>query len=350
MAVFITACSRLILATTEALLDKNKGYLAYCDTDSVFISPEYVEKIQEFFKPLNPYNVDVKMFKIEEDEEKKPLENVWFYGISAKRYVLYDMPKTNEIKIRKYSLHGLGHIQGIKDKQKQVWEDILKIHYNPEQKEGILEKYEGMYSISQLTISGYDIFERFSSINKDKNGNLKPLKKLIKPFNFITVGIGYIKDTETDKPIIPMMPYISPKDKRFSQIPYMPFMDYRTGKLYNENTEFYWKPMPEVIESYLKHPESKFDGDIGRLQRKHIVIDKNSIQYIGKESNELEESEILGVYKDNYTTYNDGEGIKQKILEMKEEDAIKIGISARTLYYWKAKLRASKPIKLKRNY
>ena len=62
-------------------------------------------------------------------------------------------------------------------------------------------------------------------------------------------------------------------------------MDNKTGKLYDglsrENT-FYWKPMPEVIESYLKHPESKFDGDIGRLQRKHILIDKSSIQYIEK--------------------------------------------------------------------
>jgi len=143
-----------------------------------------------------------------------------------------------------------------------------------------------------------------------------------------------------------MMPYISPKDKRFCQIPYMPFMDYKTSKSYKENTEFYWKPMPEVIESYLKHPESKFDGNIGRLQRKHIVIDKNSIQYIGKESNELEESEVLGVDKDNYATYNDNECIKHKILEMKEEDAIKIGISARTLYYWKARIREGKKIEL----
>jgi hypothetical protein len=93
------------------------------------------------------------MFKIETDKDKKPLENVWFYGISAKRYVLFDMNiDTKEIKIRKYSLHGLGHIQGIKDKQKQVWEDILKIHFKPEQKEEILEKYDGIYSTSQLSV------------------------------------------------------------------------------------------------------------------------------------------------------------------------------------------------------
>lgn len=128
--------------------------------------------------------------------------------------------ETQRIDIRIFSLHGLCHIQGIKDKQKQVWEDITKIHFNPEQKEEILEKYEGIYLTSQLTVSNFDIFNRFSPINKDKTGNFKSINKMIKSFNFITMGTGYRQDSETNKPIIPMMPYISPKDKRFGRIPY----------------------------------------------------------------------------------------------------------------------------------
>lgn len=349
MAVFITASSRLILATTEALLDQNGGYLAYCDTDSVFVSPKHVKMIQELFKPLNPYDVDVKMFKIEDDEpeegenrKKAPLDNVWFYGISAKRYVLYDMPNVDKYIIRKYSLHGLGYIQGIRNKQKQVWEDILRIHYHPEQKDEILEKYEGMYSISQLTISGYDIYKRFTAINHNK-GELRPIKEQIKPFNFITVGNGYKKDSITNEPINPMVPYVSPKDKQFEQIPFKEFMDYHTGKSYTENTKFYWKPMPEVIDSYIRHPESKFDGDTGRLQRKHLIINKNSIKYIGKESNNLSESEVLGVDPDNYTVYEDtdeiNKNITDRILNMSEAEALALRINPLILSRAKTRIR-----------
>jgi|GEM_PF-5632943 len=45
------------------------------------------------------------MFKIEKDDNDTPLENVMFYGISAKRYCLFDM-KEGKINIRKYSTHG----------------------------------------------------------------------------------------------------------------------------------------------------------------------------------------------------------------------------------------------------
>ncbi|MGC1709710.1 MAG: hypothetical protein WA799_07915 [Nitrosotalea sp.] len=40
------------------------------------------------------------------------------------------------------------------------------------------------------------------------------------------------------------------------------------------------------------------------MTRKHLLIDKSSISYIGKESNELEESQIIGVDDDNYTRYD----------------------------------------------
>ena len=109
MAVTITAGSRLILATAEALVTNNSGKFAYCDTDSIFVSPEQEKLIQDFFKPLNPYNIqDLDMFKVEEDEAGQPLRNVTFYGISAKRYALYDINNKGEILIRKFSSHGLG--------------------------------------------------------------------------------------------------------------------------------------------------------------------------------------------------------------------------------------------------
>ncbi|MEM3431485.1 MAG: hypothetical protein QW783_02995 [Candidatus Micrarchaeia archaeon] len=121
MASLIISASRLLLTMAESIAE-SKGYFAYCDNDSIFVKPEIAKEIQEFFKPLNPYNVDVEMFKIETDDNKLPLANVMFYGISVKRYCLYQVVN-NEIEILKYSTHGLGHLKDIDGKR--VWKDIL---------------------------------------------------------------------------------------------------------------------------------------------------------------------------------------------------------------------------------
>jgi len=121
ISVFLTAGSRLILATAEHLLEKNNGYLMYCDTDSVFVSPEHARIIQDFFRPLNPYSENIEMFKIQKEDGKK-LEDVTCLAISSKRYVVYDKCG-NDIAIYKYSNHALGHYVGVD--HKQFWQDII---------------------------------------------------------------------------------------------------------------------------------------------------------------------------------------------------------------------------------
>lgn len=164
------------------------------------------------------------------------------------------------------------------------------------EKEEILSRHDNKYAVSQLTISNYDIFKRFGKLNRGK-----PLSKMIKPFNFVTVGTGYRTDPQTKEPIIPMMSYVD--RKRISEVPFLNFIDYKTGKEYpNEtslDTKEYWKPMSEVFSDYIEHNDAKFDGDLGQMNLKHLEIDKNSIHYIGKESNELERSESLGVFPEN---------------------------------------------------
>jgi len=44
---------------------KEQGQVFYFDIDSIFLTPEHVELVQEFFQPLNPYDMDVMIFKIE---------------------------------------------------------------------------------------------------------------------------------------------------------------------------------------------------------------------------------------------------------------------------------------------
>ena len=167
MASLITGSARLILAIAESIAVKY-GYISYMDTDSIFVSPNKVKEIQDFFRPLNPYSVNVEMFKIEEDDEHKPLDNVMFYGISAKRYCLYKI-NNSEINILKYSTHGLGHLKDIDGKQ--IWKSILTKDF---------KGYDDKMAVSQITISRPSILNRFKKMN---SGN--PYDKRIKPFSVL---------------------------------------------------------------------------------------------------------------------------------------------------------------------
>ena len=141
LATMLTSGSRLILAMVEAYVKGNKGYFAYCDTDVLFVNPELASKIQAFFKPLNPYSNNVDMFKVEDGDNGKPLDNVWFYGISAKRYCLYRI-EDGKIDILKHTSHGLGGLIALsEDDIKDIWKDILRINYNKRSEDAIEAKY-----------------------------------------------------------------------------------------------------------------------------------------------------------------------------------------------------------------
>lgn len=159
------------------------------------------------------------------------------------RYALYDHDdKTGKITLRRCSAHGLGHLQNLDEKQ--WWGEIIAMHYDPRSRKCILNKHKTRYAFSQLTISTFDVLGRFERLNKDK-----PLTKMIKPYNFITVGTGY-RESDENEPIIPMLSYVNPK--RTSQIPFTPFIDYRTGTAYPKESsldpQYYWRPMSEVME------------------------------------------------------------------------------------------------------
>jgi len=318
ISVCITSGARLLLAMAEKFLE-SRGYShAYMDTDSVFVPPEIANELSNFFQQLNPYNKDIPFLKIEK-------RNKWFYGISSKRYVLYDLKEKEiiiEPEIKKdYKLHGLGHITNPFGKNKEnwfveIWRDILKLHYNQISEKDLFEKYSKFFVISKLTISNPHILNWFKK-NKE-----------VQPFSFFLRGISAKKNV---KPITSFSK--EPQTKVYEE-----FIDIETGEIMKG--EKYWKTMDKEIFRYISHPELKFEGHIGLLKRRHL--NPNKIVYIGKESTKIEQS-----WADNQEVYKNTKGIYQKILKMTPKKAKEGGVSRPTLWKIKEKIRNGKKINLK---
>lgn len=337
LGTVITSASRLLLATCEILLSKHNGTHAYCDTDSMMVPPENTKELQEFFQPLNPYNFNANILKVER-------ENVLFYGISSKRYCLHTR-QNDKIKIAKddYSSHGLGHLldpfsndpDEKNDWNMEIWNDVLDLHYEKTSLEELYSKYENKYAISKFVASNPRMLGRLSKFNKNEN-----YIHQFKPSNFCIVGFSNVINPNTGELIKPLAPFMKPSRHAV----FGDFVDYNDGSGEKLHGKEYWKPFWEVFLEYLNHPESKFDGNIGVLERKHVNV--IGVIHIGKESNNLEESEFLGVDDASYETYEDVRNLDKKfkkiapsILKLKPKDVKKLGISKQTLWNVKQKIR-----------
>ena len=84
----------------------------------------------------------------------------------------------------------------------------------------------------------------------------------------------------------------------------------------------YWKDIRQIFWDYVNHPESKFDGETGNLRRKNLLV--SNIVTIGKESYDLEETDILGLDETSVLEYNNTKLTIKKFFEMKPKDAKKI--------------------------
>ncbi len=327
IAVMLTSGSRLLLAMAEKFLI-SKGYNhAYMDTDSIYTDPKIADELSKYFDSLNPYSFKESLLKIEKI-------NKLLYAISSKRYCLYTLKNGNPIissysDENEYKLHGLGHLLNpfsTKNESwhKEIWEDILKLHYGIITEQDIYEKYLKFCAISKLTISTPTIMKKFEILNKNKSINKK-----IKPFNFVLIGIGNKKKRDVIKPIAPFT-----KDNQ--KIIFESFIDYKTGKKC-QGIE-YWQPLSEIILNYINHKESKSDGDIGTLKRKHLRPQK--ILYIGKETRNIDK-QVLD--KSDIQEYHN----LRKILDITPEQARKLGIKHRsTLKRIKDKIKQGKKVNL----
>ncbi len=321
LAVMITAGSRLFLAIAEAKLSEKGARHAYMDTDSVFVPPEYSHELIDYFQPLNPYGVSLQLLKVEK-------ENMWFYGISSKRYALYQFEKGIVSFLegeRSFKLHGLGHLtnpfpNSQRDWQAEVWRDILKLHYGLISRFEIEEKYSRFYAIARLTVSTSNVLNRFKFLNKDK-GWLQQ----IKPFNFFLVGFQVVNNGK--KPVKPLSCY----SKDLQTVVNEPFIDYETGVI--KQGLQYFKALSKTILQYVDHPEYKYDGEIGQMERRRIHA--SEIVHIGKEANNIEDQSLDG---GNVQVFRNVEKERGKIISMSQCDAERAGINRGTRWRMKRTL------------
>jgi hypothetical protein len=321
LAVMITSGSKLFLAMAEAKCKELGSTHAYMDTDSIFVPPEHAQEVVDYFKKLNPYNPELDIPLLKKEDGK---EDVWFYGISSKRYVLYRIID-GEFELIDYKLHGLGHLtnpfSNEEKWQQEIWVDILKLHYGMIEPEDLELKYSNMYAISRLTVSTPNVLHRFDKLNEGKEW-----KEMIKPFNFFLVGFQTIE--ENNKAVKPLAPFT----KDYQRIVYEPFLDYETGEM--KEGLHYFKPLSRTIMQYSEHPETKFDGDIGILERKHVHA--NDTIEIGKEANSIDE-QSLGIKRAQ--GFRNKEKIMQKILNISVSEAKELGIPKTTLWDMQKRIR-----------
>jgi len=93
----------------------------------------------------------------------------------------------------------------------------------------------------------------------------------------------------------------------------------------------------------MNNPESKFDGDDGVLERKHINV--ISIKHIGKEADDIDLVPVLGANLDTFVIYEDENAINadfeanaDEILKLEPREVKKYNLSRSSLKFIKEKI------------
>ena len=139
----------------------------------------------------------------------------------------------------------------------------------------------------------------------------KLIDKQIKPFIFMLIG------SEKNN-VIPCLPY----SKDSNCIQYEKFVDNKSNtssdRLPLPSME-YWHTLEDVLTQYVRQNDNKFDYDNeGIARRKHIIA--NRIRYIGKETNNIDETNITGLNEDSYLEYENLREFYEWILSLKPKN------------------------------
>jgi hypothetical protein len=347
LAALITAGARLKMALLEREVDRRGGTYVMEDTDSMAIvamergglvacpgglhkvpdGREAVkaltwkddESIRDRFASLNPYDrtkIAGSVLKVEgenfgHDGQQRQLHCL---AISAKRYALFTRDANGEPHLlrgekksdNRWSEHGLGHLMNPLDPNDEkrdwiglVWKRLARRSLGLRAKPS---PFATTPAVGRVTVSSPTVLRAFSDFNEGR-----PYARQIKPFNFLlgchVAPFGHPAGATANR-----FHLIAPFEKDSKKWLRAKWLDQYSGKRYGVQTgQSTTASMPgfahvqsyaDVVDAYEFHPEAKCaapDGTASGKQtkglhsRRHIIID--SVTYIGKESNELEDVE-----------------------------------------------------------
>ena len=362
LAALITSGARLMLALLEQEVERRGGTYVMEDTDSMAIVAmergglvacpggshklpngrdavnaltwNEVQDIRDRFKSLNPYDptmISGSVLKIEGENfgDDGRQRQLYCLAISAKRYALFTLDADGEPHLlrgnkksdNRWSEHGLGHLMNPLDPSDekrdwigQVWERLIRRSLGLRAKPS---PFATTPAVGRVTVSSTAVLRAFSDFNEDRSYAAQ-----IKPFNFLlachVAPFGHPVGT-----IAKRFHLIAPYEKDSRKWLRAKWLDQYSGKRYGVRTGesasasmrgvAHVQSYADVVDAYEFHPEAKCaapDGapsgkqTKGLHRRRHIIID--SVTYIGKESNELEDVEAGMVSPDQvYTQFND---------------------------------------------
>ena len=330
VGTLITGAARLMLALAERnAIDQGLDW-AFCDTDSLAIANTHglptadfadrVERVREWFTPLNPYEKPGSILQLEkvnfppgQDGVMDALEPVQCLAISAKRYVLFNRDRTGAAVIRKASAHGLGQLIspypdpdrrerigriGVELWQEDLWREIIRA-YDLGQPDVV--DYGALTNFDQPAASRYAATNQtLLKWFKDYNASVPP-REQVWPFNFLLSLQAKSKmemvAVDPDALNLPVWTRRLPHPaSRFSSDlvnDQPPAFDRQTG----EPIPWHWlKSTARSLVRHHLHSEMKFNGGAddarGTLTRRHVRAWATIA--IGKEADNLEERETLG--------------------------------------------------------
>jgi hypothetical protein len=329
-----TGGARLMLALAQKLTESEGLTWAFCDTDSIALSkpsemPEdeflrRAESVRQWFTPLNPYKIKESLLKIEdvnyEYEDGRKTNRIlplFCFAVSAKRHALFNLNDRGEPIIRKACSHGLGHLMPPYDEcrrlnfipppcfpleeigdalqpwQYDLWYLIVVAALSPSPRTVKLNSIELLQRpvVSRYAASTPDILDWFKEYNKKK-----PYAEQVRPFNSMFAlqakprhKRALAEDSSSNG--VELSP-VAPFDRNLRRALTICF-NRRTGLPIR----------PRLLRTYFEqlaqfhlNPEAKVENanylDTGFTGPRHI--NAVAVQYIGKETNRLEEQLYLG--------------------------------------------------------